>query len=128
MTDKILVIEDDEINRRFFVSLLQEGGYEVVEAADGQAAIELITEESPSLILTDIFLPKMNGCEVLRTCKEKGLLRGAKIYALTASAGTEVREAGFDGIIIKPVRVREFLRAVGDIFDVLKEEKEANRH
>ncbi len=118
MPKKILVIEDDEINRKFFVSLLKEGGYEVVEAADGQAAIELIAKESPSLILMDIVLPRMSGYEVLRTCKEKGLLGGSKVYALTASAETEVMEAGFDGIITKPIRVREFLRTVGEILHV----------
>jgi len=128
MPKKILVIEDDEINRKFFVSLLKEGGYEVVEAADGQTAIELIAKEALSLILMDIVLPKMSGYEVLRACKEKGLLGSTKVYALTASAESEVGEAGFDGIITKPVRVREFLRTVQEILHVREEEREARRN
>ena len=128
MPKKILVIEDDEINRKFFVSLLKEGGYEVVEAADGQTAIELIAKEALSLILMDIVLPKMSGYEVLKACKEKGLLGSTKVYALTASAESEVGEAGFDGIITKPVRVREFLRTVQEILHVREEEREARRN
>src|SRR3989337_968079 len=98
MPKKILVVEDDEINRKFFVSLLQQGGHEVVEAADGLTAVELITKGSLSLVLMDIDLPKMSGDEVLKACKEKGLLGGTKVYALTASAETAVWEAGFEGI------------------------------
>ncbi|MCL4475565.1 MAG: response regulator [Nitrospirae bacterium] len=128
MPKKILVIEDDEINRKFFVSLLKEGGYEVVEAADGQTAIELIAKEALSLIFMDIVLPKMSGYEVLKACKEKGLLGSTKVYALTASAESEVGEAGFDGIITKPVRVREFLRTVQEILHVREEEREARRN
>ncbi len=112
MTKKILVVEDDEINRKFFVSLLREQGYEVVQAADGDEAVEAITKESPSLILMDIVMPKMSGYEVLKACREKGLLVGSKIYALTASPEAEVREVGFDGVITKPVRVSEFLKTV----------------
>lgn len=115
MATKILVIEDDEINRKFFVTLLEEEGYEVVEAADGQAAMESIARECPSLILMDIVLPKMSGYEVLRACKEKGLMGDAKVYALTASVESEARGAGFDGVIIKPVRVKEFLKTVLEI-------------
>jgi len=128
MPIKILVVEDDEINRKLFVSLLREGGYEVAEAADGRTAVELIERESPSLVLMDINLPKMSGYEVLRTCKEKGLLGGAKVYALTGSAEAEVMEAGFDGIITKPVRVREFLSTVGAILHGHKEEREATEN
>jgi two-component system cell cycle response regulator DivK len=120
---KILVVEDDEMNRKLFVSLLREGGYKVVEAADGRTAVDLIARESPSLVLMDINLPKMSGYEVLRTCKEKGLLGGTKVYALTASAEAEVGKAGFDGIMTKPVRVREFLSTVEEILHGHKEKE-----
>ena len=112
MAGKILVIEDDEVNRKLFVSLLRERGYEVSEAADGQQAMERIEREAPSLILMDIVLPKMSGLEVLRTCRAKGLLQRSKVYALTASEIPEIDGAEFDGIIRKPVRVREFLHII----------------
>jgi two-component system cell cycle response regulator DivK len=109
MAGKILVVEDDEVNRKLFVSLLRERGYEVSEAADGQQAVERIEREAPALILMDIVLPKMSGIEVMRTCREKGLLKRSKVYALTASEMPDIDRAGFDGVIAKPVRVREFL-------------------
>jgi two-component system cell cycle response regulator DivK len=117
MGKKILVVEDDELNRKLFVSILQEKGYEVSEAEDGQEAVAFIQREPMALILMDIILPKMNGFEVLKTCKEKGLLDNTKIYALTASTEKEILEAGFDGVIAKPVKVLEFLTAVGKILE-----------
>ncbi len=126
MSNKILVVEDDEINRKFFVTLLEQRGYEVVEALDGLTAIERIAKESPSLVLMDIGLPKVSGHEVLRACKERGLLGGTKVYAMTGSADAEVREAGFDGIITKPVRAGEFLKIVEGILHVNTGEGEAS--
>lgn len=117
MTGKILVVEDDEVNRKFFVSLLREQGYEVSEAADGQLAVEQIEREAPVLILMDIVLPKINGFEVLKICREKGLLDRSKVYALTASEMSDIKGSGFDGIIMKPVRVREFLDTVERILE-----------
>jgi CheY-like chemotaxis protein len=128
MPGKILIVEDDAINRRFFTSLLAAGGYEVLEAVDGISAIELIARESPSLVLMDIGLPRMNGHDALKACREKKLLGRTKVYALTASGEAEVGEAGFDGIITKPVRVKEFLKAVRDILDVCGDEGEARRN
>jgi CheY-like chemotaxis protein len=112
MRRKILVVEDDDVNRRFFVSLLRERGYDVSEASDGLQAMEEISREAPALILMDILLPKMNGFEVLRVCREGGLLHRCKVYALTASEIPETEGRGFDGIIMKPVKVMEFLKTV----------------
>jgi len=117
MTRKILVVEDDEVNRKLFVSLLRERGYEVTEAADGQQAVREIERGAPSLILMDIVLPKMSGYEVLRTCREKGLLHSSKVYALTASEMPEIQASGFDGIITKPVKVREFLNTIDRMWE-----------
>jgi len=118
MIQKILVVEDNEINRKLFVSVLRERGYAVMEAANGRDAIAFIANESPVLVLMDIVLPDMNGDEVLRTCKEKGVLGRTKVYALTASALSDIRDAGFDGIIPKPVRVLDLLDTVQKTLDV----------
>lgn len=109
---KILVVEDDEVNRRLFGSLLREKGYNVFEAADGEEAIALIQKESPSLVLMDVFLPKVNGADVLSVCREKGFLDGSKVYALTGAESEEIARAGFDGVIRKPIRVMDFLNCV----------------
>ena len=115
---KILVVEDNEVNRKLFVSVLRERGYTVMEAANGRDAITLITHELPVLVLMDIVLPDMSGDEVLRTCKEKGVLGGIKVFALTASSLSDIRDAGFDGIIPKPVRVLDLLETVQKTLEV----------
>lgn len=120
MIKKILVVEDNELNRKFFVSVLREQGHAVMEATNGREAIALIADELPVLVLMDIALPDMNGDEVLRTCRERGVLGGTKVYALTASAMSDVRDAGFDGIIPKPVRVLDFLETVQRTLEVLE--------
>jgi two-component system cell cycle response regulator DivK len=117
MTGKILVVEDDEMNRKLFVSLLRERGYDVLEAADGRQAVEEIEKEEPSLILMDIVLPQMNGFDVLRICKEKGLLHRSKVFALTASEMPEINGSGFDGVITKPVKVMDFLKMIERIWE-----------
>ena len=109
---KILVVEDSEINRRLFGSLLREKGYLVLEAADGEEAIEVMQKESPALVLLDITLPKINGLDVMRICRGKGLLGNTKVYALTASASNDIFDAGFDGVIRKPIKVLDFLKTV----------------
>lgn len=109
---RILVVEDNEINRKLFGSLLREKGYQVLEAADGEEAIAAIQKDPPALVLMDITIPKVSGLEVLRICRGKGLLDNTKVYALTASASDDVFDAGFDGIIRKPVKVQDFLNTV----------------
>jgi len=118
MVKKILVVEDNEINRKLFVSVLRERGHTVMEAANGREAITLIAHELPVLVLMDIVLPDMNGDEVLRTCKEKGVLGATKVFALTASALSDIRDAGFDGIIPKPVRILDLLETVQRALEV----------
>lgn len=117
MTRKILVVEDNELNRKLFVSLLREKSYEVSEASDGREAVEIIRNLSPSLVLMDIILPTVSGLEVLRTCRDEGLLENTKVYALTASVDDEIHDAGFDGIITKPVKIADFLRSVEKAFE-----------
>ena len=118
MIKKILVVEDNEINRKLFVSVLREHGHAVMEAANGRDALALISSESPLLVLMDVVLPDMNGDEVLRACKEKGVLGRTKVYALTALGLSDIRDAGFDGIIPKPVRIADLLNTVQKTLEV----------
>ena len=115
MAYTILVVEDDELSRKLFVSILREQGYEVMGAADGEEALAFIEKNSPPLILMDIMLPDMSGIEVFNKAKEMGLLKHTKVYALTASMMPEMHETGFDGTIMKPVKVTEMLGLVEKI-------------
>ncbi|HWR58412.1 MAG TPA: response regulator [Thermodesulfovibrionales bacterium] len=111
----ILVVEDDEVNRKLFGSLLREKGYNVFEASDGEEAIALIQNEAPALVLMDIFLPGVSGPDVLSICRRKGLLDGTKVYALTGTESNDISGAGFDGIIKKPIKVLDFLNVIEEI-------------
>ncbi len=108
---KILVVEDNQDNREMVVKALKFNGYQVVEAVDGEEAIEKVKAEHPDLILLDIFLPKMDGYEATRRLKGDTSLRNIPIIALTAHAmkGSmeEALAVGCDGYISKPIDVRE---------------------
>ncbi len=112
MVKKILVVEDDELNRKLFQSILFEAGYDVLVAADGDEAIEITRKERPSLILMDIVLPGKSGLEVLKILKNEGLLRDSKVYALTATYLSDDDSSCFDGIITKPIRIWDFTATI----------------
>ncbi|MBE9574188.1 MAG: response regulator [Proteobacteria bacterium] len=113
---KILVVEDNQDNREMVVKVLKFNGYQVVEAVDGEEAIEKARTEYPDLILLDIFLPKMDGYEATRRLKGDTSLRNIPIIALTAHAmkGSmeEALAAGCDGYIPKPIDVRELPKQI----------------
>ena len=113
---KILVVEDNQDNREMVVKVLKFNGYQVVEAVDGEEAIEKAKTEHPDLILLDIFLPKMDGYEATRRLKGDTSLRNIPIIALTAHAmkGSmeEALAAGCDGYIPKPIDVRELPKQI----------------
>jgi len=113
---KILVVEDNQDNREMVVKVLKFNGYQVVEAVDGEEAIEKAKTEDPDLILLDIFLPKMDGYEATRRLKGDTSLRNIPIIALTAHAmkGSmeEALAVGCDGYISKPIDVRELPKQI----------------
>ena len=110
-TKKILVVEDNQDSRELVIKVLKSKGYLVMEAADGEAALQKLADERPDLILMDISLPKIDGFEVTRRVKEQESFKDIPIIALTAHAMKGDREkalqAGCDGYIPKPISVRE---------------------
>ena len=120
MTERILVIEDQEDNRIILRDLLTSVGYEVIEALNGQDGVTLAETEKPDLILMDIQLPVMDGYEATRRIKCNPSLNSIPIIAVTSYAlsGDEAKAAaaGCDGYVTKPfsprallAKVREFL-------------------
>ncbi len=111
MPGKILIVEDNEDSRELVVKVLRNKGFDTVEAADGEEAIDKATKEKPELILLDISIPKMDGYEVARRLKSLEEFSEIPIVALTAHAMKGDREkviaAGFEGYISKPINVRE---------------------
>jgi two-component system cell cycle response regulator DivK len=110
-TKKILVVDDNQDNRELVIKVLKSKGYQMMEAADGETALEQAIKQKPDLILMDISLPKIDGYEVTRRLKEQETFKAVPIIALTAHAMKGDREkaleAGCDGYIPKPISVRE---------------------
>ncbi len=111
MPKKILIVEDNEDSRELVVKVLRNKGYEMVEAADGEEAVEKAVAEKPDLILLDISLPKLDGYEVAKRLKSLEEFQEIPIVAFTAHAMKGDREkaiiAGFEGYISKPVDIRD---------------------
>ena len=121
---KILLIEDNEMNRDMLSSQLEKIGYSVITAIDGSQGHSMAILESPELILMDIGLPDMDGWEVTRLLKSNESTRNIPIIALTAHALVTDRakafEVGCDDYDTKPV---EFARLHAKIESLLAKKK-----
>jgi CheY-like chemotaxis protein len=116
MSATILVVEDVEDNRELVRLLLETAGYTVLEAHNGQEALDVLVTGLPDLILMDLSLPVIDGWEVTRRLRADDRTRSLPILALTAHAMAGDRErvmsSGFDGYIPKPIDVGTFLSHV----------------
>jgi len=117
---KILLVEDNEMNRDMLSRRLQRRGYEVVMATDGEQAITMAQAESPALILMDMSLPTLDGWEATRRLKAAEQTKTIPVIALTAHAMAGDREksmeAGCDDYDTKPI---EFPRLMEKIENLL---------
>ena len=113
---KILLVEDNEMNRDMLSRRLQRRGYEVVIAVDGEEGVSMARSESPDLILMDMSLPKIDGWEATRQLKADDATSKTPIIALTAHAMAGDREktieAGCDDYDTKPVELPRLLEKI----------------
>ncbi len=104
---RILVAEDNAVNRELLRELLEARGYTVFEACDGQEALQMIEESLPELLLLDIGMPVLDGFAVIRRIRENPRLALLPVVAVTAYAMQGDREkilrSGFDGYLSKPL-------------------------
>ncbi len=121
---KILLVEDNEMNRDMLSRRLIRSGYEVALAVDGEQGVALAGSSLPDLVLMDMSLPVLDGWEATRRLKADPATRGIPIIALTAHAMTgdekKAREAGCDDFDTKPV---EFTRLLSKIEGLLQKRK-----
>ncbi|OLD71049.1 MAG: two-component system response regulator [Acidobacteria bacterium 13_1_40CM_2_56_11] len=121
---KILLVEDNEMNRDMLSRRLQRKGYSVVTADDGEKGLLLARSETPDLILMDISLPVMSGWEVTRLLKANESTRHIPIIALTAHAWVTDRqkaiEAGCDDYDTKPVELGRLSEKIESLLTVKK--------
>ena len=116
---RILVIDDDEPQRRLLYVLLSERGYRVLLADSGTCGIAMACQERPDLILLDIRLPDISGLEVAGVLKASPETSSIPIAAVTALAmpGDEraIRENGCDAYMAKPVLIEQLLKLVASL-------------
>jgi two-component system, cell cycle response regulator DivK len=116
MSKRVLVIEDEEDNRRIVRDLLTSVGYEIIEAVTGEAGVTATETHLPDLILMDIQLPGLDGYEATRRIKANPALRHIPIIAVTSYAlsGDDVKAfaAGCDAYVTKPFSPRALLAKI----------------
>jgi len=117
----ILIVEDNEKNMKLVRDVLQAKGYATVEAVTGEDGVRLAAERKPDLILMDIQLPGISGIEALRRLRANAETAAIPAVAVTASVmqqdRNQITEAGFDGYIVKPINLREFLETVRSMLE-----------
>lgn len=119
MGQKILVVEDNELNLKLFCDLLRAHGHEAEPVRDGREAIERARAFAPDLVVMDIQMPHVSGLELIEQMKVDAELMTTPIMAVTAYAakGDEerIRDAGAEGYVSKPISVLKFVEAVNEL-------------
>ena len=112
----ILIVEDNEKNRKLVRDILQFKGYQLLESETAEEGIRLAREKKPALILMDFHLPGMNGIEALARLRADPGTTAIPVFAFTASVmpqdRREITSAGFDGFLSKPIDLKEFLATI----------------
>jgi len=119
MKEKILIVEDNPQNMRLIKMVLRDKGYTLLEATDGEEALDVALREPPDLIIMDIQLPKLSGLEVTRKLRETSAFSHVPIIALTAYAMKGDKErfinAGCDAYLSKPINTRELPGVIAEM-------------
>ena len=112
----ILIIEDNDKNRKLCRDVLQAKGYQTIESETAEEGLRLALDKSPALILMDIQLPGMDGIAALKELRADHKTKDIRVLAITASAMTHNRTTllaeGFDGYQTKPISLKDFLGEV----------------
>ena len=116
MSKRILVVEDQKDDRQIIRDMLAGTDYEITEAEDGEQALAAVAKERPDLILMEIQLPSMDGCEAMRRIRTDPALLSIPIIAVTSYAPNEeeqkARAAGCDDFVPKPYSPRQLLAKI----------------
>ncbi len=119
MAERILIVEDNPQNMKVAQETLRPHGYTLLEATDGEEALEIVVKEKPDLIIMDMQLPKMSGLEVTKRLRQMPDFNRVPIIALTAYAtkGDEEKfiEAGCNAYLSKPINIRELPGVVAEM-------------
>jgi two-component system cell cycle response regulator DivK len=118
---RILVVEDNDLNRKLFCDVLRASGFEVEPCADGELALNVARAFAPDLVIMDIQLPHVSGLDLIAAMRADALLGRTPVLAVTAYAGKgdeeRIRDAGAAGYLSKPVSIGPFMAAVRKLVD-----------
>ncbi len=116
MAKRILVVEDNDLNRKLFCDVLKANGYEVVPVADGSNVVATAKKFTPHLVIMDIQLPNVSGVDLIAQLKRDTAMAEVPVLAVTAYAGKgdeeRIREAGAADYLAKPVSITPFMAKV----------------
>jgi len=116
LAKRVLVVEDNDLNRKLFCDVLKASGYEVEPVADGGAALDSARAFVPDLVIMDIQLDNISGLDLIAEMKQDAALAPTPVLAVTAYAGKgdeeRIRDAGADSYLAKPVSIGPFMAAV----------------
>ena len=111
---KVLIAEDNPVNRELLREVLEARGYAVVEAGDGQEALRQIEETQPDILLLDLGMPVLDGFATIRQIRQNPAMAALPVLAVTAYAmrgdREKVMEAGFDGYLSKPINFEALMQ------------------
>ena len=117
----ILIVEDNEQNRKLTRDLLQVHGYLTIEAETGEDAVALAATRAPDLVVMDIHLPGMSGLDALAQLRAAPATRALPVVAYTASVmpqdRNQIMAAGFDAFLSKPIDLDLFLQTIADALE-----------
>ena len=121
MPKRILVVEDNDLNRKLFCDVLKANGFEVVPVADGDNVLPTARKFKPDGVVLDIQLPNVSGLDLIAAFHADRALKGIPILAVTAYAGKgdeeKIRAAGARDYLAKPVSISPFMAAVRALVD-----------
>jgi two-component system, cell cycle response regulator DivK len=113
---KVLIAEDNVVNRELLRELLESRGYSVCEACDGQEALEAVQETRPDILLLDIGMPVLDGYAVIQKIRADPSLAELPVLAITAYAmhgdQEKIMKSGFDGYLSKPVNASSLMAEI----------------
>ena len=117
----ILIVEDNDMNRKLLRDVLQARGYKTIESETGEEGVELCRQNQPALVFMDIQLPGISGIEALQRLRDDQDTAHIPVVAVTASAmehdRVEIESAGFDGFHWKPINVKGILEQLRNLLD-----------
>jgi two-component system cell cycle response regulator DivK len=124
MTKRILVVEDNDLNRKLFCDVLMASGFTVEPVSDGRQVMERARIFEPNLVVMDIQLQDISGLDLIASLKSDIALADVPVLAVTAYAGKgdeqRIRDSGAEGYLSKPVSIGPFMAAVNGLMGTVQ--------